>query len=930
MPRIYEGFKRRFGTAEKREYTRIKHQDSIWADYDAGFIDEDLIILDDIPKLHTVSSLTKPFPKRRRRVHQLISLNDEEFKLNDMTKKTLKPPPVVFASISTATAVSTVSTDEILSPTLLSREAASVLHIMSTPIQIDTAKTRPLTTGQSQQRQGIVRPGTGTANTNKLKTTELYNSECIFENTDAKQIYFELTATKKSSVDKQKKKQGTKDMNQTRSPNPTSGDRVFDISDALSKQTTLREWECRVQSSMSLSQACITTGFTSINQYKAISFRTPSDFKLHFDTPVLNDKSLYFSETKVTPVPIVVDPPSFAIESTSLYGRHGCMNTKTRWLQVSPKAFSLEHKLGHEIEGSVAPFTSTDTGRELHWEAQVLKRIHQAILGVVCIPNPIHLCVSAKDKELSLILECNYQFEMLGTLDELLDAQALYNHGGIPESVTAWLVLQILLIFKQVHESGISHNNLSLDSLLLTRKYDSMNWNLLLTGFGSKGSMNAGKNQDDWSFLSDLKGIAKIAWTLLSGGMPFSYSNEGIMRVLDNKSFITSNRFLRGKLFWDELFQTLLNPPVASQGLHSSKDWSNLANTLNLLNMMFPISNGDTPLAVSSFFDTLLSHSKGDLGCLLKRKPLDNIDTFDIDNINGLLAKSEENRQIIQNVKDVIQETNKYAHIQAVQVFMSKDEHEHKRDPLLISNESEVNEIKKNRQTELSPQDKIQFEGKLLDSQTKKQQLQGQLDSLTKDFTKENAGQEKNLPLEELLDDAMRQVRESHLLQEQLKRQVNILTHDVQRWRSKASKIRCKALELQQKEIQLNRVQKLLGKSIQRNPGSRTSQLSQQPSSQNGQGDNEMHIRLTGTDEKGEFLPHEWNRRGSLLAPTNPLMETKSGMNCIETRKNPAVRPDNSLIGFGYKTRDRKHDHWASCSQRIVAEDPYSTNSESD
>ena len=461
MPRIHEGFKRRLGTAEKREYTRIKQKESTWADYDAGIIKDDLIVLDDIPKLRTLSSFKKPLQTRRKRIHQLISLNDDEFKLYDMTINTLKPPAVVTATTSTATAVSTVSPEENLSPTSLSHGIVSILHHMSTPIQIAAPKAHSPNTDQSEESEWNDRMGIAAANTNNLQTAELYNGQRTSGKTATEWIDFDLPAIQTPDLDKQKKKLIPQDMIRLPSPAPVPGDRVFDISDAIGEQTTFEE-------------------------------------------------------------------------------------------------------------------------------------------------------------------------------------------------------------------------------------------------------------------------------------------------------------------------------------------------------------------------------------------------------------------------------------------------------------------------------------SKLLDSKTEKQQLQDQLDSLTEKLTKENEGQERILPLEERLHDAIRQVKVSMMLQEQLKRQVNTLTHEVQRWRRKASKIRCKVLELQQKEIQLSRVQKSLGLTFPRHPGSRPSHSLQQPSWQKEQSESVPQVSVTETVERAEFLQNEQNGRGVSMRPTNSLMGTESDTPCVATRRSPQVRLDTLLIGNGHLTTDQKHDRFASCSETVVAEDPYSINSESD
>ena len=592
MPRIHEGTQKRFGTAGKRG---LRHQESKWAAYDAGLTTEMPVsvatgVLDDVPKRPLASS------SRRGTKRKAISLKDDEFILSTVQTK----PKSTFM----------ISSEEMIS-TRLARPAA---------VSISLSQVEP------------------------IKLSEGKIPDCLLQHARAPQ---KLATAKTVPQHADTKPPAT---NHSLLPQPTAGDKVFDIGDVVDSQTTLDEWEQHSRLIISLSPGPKTVPNRHLEERVCRSPAIKRTFDVGkddacveeeispsrkavpdcreeglFRSPVLKrtldvdtddacvEKELYFTETSIAPVPILVNTISLA--DPELNQRQGNLIAKvSRWKQISKTVVCIEQDSDpfHDINDAI--FFETDAGRDLHWEAYLLRRILRAG-PKQGIPKPLHLCVSAKDRTLSLRMELDRETythgaTIFGSLEDLLKAQEHYNQGGIPEMVSAWLMVEITSLLNCAHHAGVVHNNLCMESFLLVRSHEGENWSLVLNGFGAKGSSIDGVTQ--CCFVRDLRGVAALMWTLLVGGMPFSCSKKGSKMDLDNKSFITSNRFLRGKLGWEDLFQTLLNPGLPSYGFHSMSDWSDLAHSLDLIKMILPSSNRQTPASVANFLDSLWSHCEGE------------------------------------------------------------------------------------------------------------------------------------------------------------------------------------------------------------------------------------------------------------------------------------------------------------------------------
>lgn len=230
--------------------------------------------------------------------------------------------------------------------------------------------------------------------------------------------------------------------------------------------------------------------------------------------------------------------------------------------------------------------------RRLEWESNVLKWVqtHSGDNGtqLKSFPGPLGL----QDESLLLCLnltserESSVEFDVLGTLEDLVHMHAMYNNGPIPETLCAHLVSQVLQCVEAVHRSGVTHNSLGLDSFLLVRRRKQTStcdekgnseWFLVCTGLGLNATVCRQPAEDvtneavqsdgggkPWRFKHDLYSVANIAHLLLSGGVALSCRENATGFIkLQSKQFFSSIYF-RGKLAWEALFQTILNPPHAS------------------------------------------------------------------------------------------------------------------------------------------------------------------------------------------------------------------------------------------------------------------------------------------------------------------------------------------------------------------------------
>jgi hypothetical protein len=136
---------------------------------------------------------------------------------------------------------------------------------------------------------------------------------------------------------------------------------------------------------------------------------------------------------------------------------------------------------------------------------------------------------------------------------------------------------------------------------------------------------------------------------------------------------------------------------------------------------------------------------------------------------------------------------------------------------------------------------------------------------------------EPSLTVEGQVENLKQKLVEKEDLHKKLKAQVLNLTKEVECWRGKANTIRRKSLELEQKEVQLNRVKSL----------------------------------------PGHALPMSTKKAPSTL---------KSAVK----RKSSPIEPGKSLLALGRGQKSSNVDRLSGTSQTIVAEDPYLMTSDSD
>ena len=229
---------------------------------------------------------------------------------------------------------------------------------------------------------------------------------------------------------------------------------------------------------------------------------------------------------------------------------------------------------------------------------------------------------------LNLTNDKEVEFQILGTLEDLVHMHVKYNNGPLPEMLVAWLVSQVLDCVSSLHRCGVTHDNLGLDSFLLVRRRQTSakeeeacgnEWFLVCTGLGSKAKVRLQSPEDptstnaqgysSWRFKHDLYSVVNIAHLLLSGGVSLAcVRNDATGTIeLQSRQFI-SNIYLRGKLAWEALFETLLNPPNGLCSLDASGQqgkWAvEMTHATNMLNSMWKDNDGTG----CRFLDALTVH----------------------------------------------------------------------------------------------------------------------------------------------------------------------------------------------------------------------------------------------------------------------------------------------------------------------------------
>jgi serine/threonine protein kinase len=215
--------------------------------------------------------------------------------------------------------------------------------------------------------------------------------------------------------------------------------------------------------------------------------------------------------------------------------------------------------------------------------------------------------------------DSSIEFDVMGTLEDIMHMHARFNIGPLPESISAHIISQVLQCVGTLHRAGVTHNDLGLDSFLLVRRKlgGEQEWYLVCTGLGAKAIVckdpvgkRGDKNRKRWPFNRDLYGVANIAHLLLSGGSPLAWKRDVSGSIALQSTHAYSSIFMRGKLTWECLFQTLLNPmdETSSLDLAESGKWGE--KMLSAINMLRTVSGRSEQNGARNkgFFNELMEH----------------------------------------------------------------------------------------------------------------------------------------------------------------------------------------------------------------------------------------------------------------------------------------------------------------------------------
>jgi serine/threonine protein kinase len=304
-------------------------------------------------------------------------------------------------------------------------------------------------------------------------------------------------------------------------------------------------------------------------------------------------KSDFFSHETYTPFPVI----DFAVSEAMIIS-HGPIGSdeNLRWFQSSGGAnheFCLEYTITTTQEESANSSWNSKEGPYLRWTAHVLDWIQNYGRDngrrIESFPQPLQKGASSNADSYALRLGFThsdkpaFEYEILGTLEDLMHLHHAYNNGPIPETVVAWLVLRVLQCVSTLHQCGVTHNDMGLDSFLLVRRKHSPSengenneWFLVCVDLGSAAIIatedvlnEMSQSDQGWHFKHDLYSVANIANLLLAGGVPLHGQRIGDGSIdLPWKRFIFQNIYLRGQIAWNDLFQALLNLTNSACGMH--------------------------------------------------------------------------------------------------------------------------------------------------------------------------------------------------------------------------------------------------------------------------------------------------------------------------------------------------------------------------
>jgi hypothetical protein len=302
-------------------------------------------------------------------------------------------------------------------------------------------------------------------------------------------------------------------------------------------------------------------------------------------------KSNFFSHETYAPF-LIID---FAVSGATKTS-HGPIGSdeNLQWFQSFGRErheFCLEYGVTHEE--SVNGYRNSKEGQYLRWTAHVLDWIRN--FGrrngrrLESFPQPLQIGASSNADIYALRLGFThgnkpaFEHEILGTLEDLMHLHHAYNNGPIPETIVAWLVLLVLHCVSTLHQCGVTHNDMGLDSFLLVRRKhitsendENNDWFLVCVDLGSASIVateevlnEMSQRDEDWHFKHDLYGVANIVNLLLAGGVPLSGQRIGDGSIdLVCQRYLFKNIYLRGRIAWEDLFQALLNPTNSACGMH--------------------------------------------------------------------------------------------------------------------------------------------------------------------------------------------------------------------------------------------------------------------------------------------------------------------------------------------------------------------------
>jgi len=194
--------------------------------------------------------------------------------------------------------------------------------------------------------------------------------------------------------------------------------------------------------------------------------------------------------------------------------------------------------------------------------------------------------------------------EIFGTLQDVFSLHQKRSSGMIPEQVVAAFAIMAIDAVSAMHECGVVHNNIGMDSFLVVKRNDASStkrkkddqrdeWFLQLIGFGDKAVVltcheHACRKSH---YEHDYNCLANVIHQLVTGGVgiTFNINQDGYVEFA-SKQFINGNLFLRGALSWCALMDALLGIGDVQQS-----DTSNQFRLAYPINPLQLVNEDDAP-----------------------------------------------------------------------------------------------------------------------------------------------------------------------------------------------------------------------------------------------------------------------------------------------------------------------------------------------